>query len=115
MAKQSESGGIVLSALEEDLLTVIRVHEKGIYGLSLLAQLNTANNALKRRLIGIGSLYPALKRMKNQGLVSSEWGDDGESLGARRLYYSITALGASALEATWLYRQHLGAPWSIQQ
>ena len=115
MAKKHDDGGIVLSALEEDLLTAIRGHPEGIYGLDLLSQINTANKKLKRRQIGVGSLYPALKRMEKQGLVKARWGEDDEasevSGGARRRYYSITGLGTSALENTWLYRQQLGAPW----
>lgn len=114
MAKKHEDGGIVLSALEEDLLTVIRRYSEGIYGLDLLGQLNTANKKLKRRQIGVGSLYPALKRMEKQGLLKARWGeDDDESGGARRRYYSITGLGSSALEDTWMYRQQLGAPWGL--
>ncbi|MEM9219420.1 MAG: helix-turn-helix transcriptional regulator [Cyanobacteria bacterium P01_F01_bin.150] len=115
MAKKNDAGGIVLSALEEDLLTVIRKYSEGIYGLDLLGQVNTANKKHKRRQIGVGSLYPALKRMEKQGLVTARWGEDHEeseaSSGARRRYYSITGLGTSALEDTWLYRTQLGAPW----
>ncbi|NEO34541.1 MAG: PadR family transcriptional regulator [Symploca sp. SIO3C6] len=113
MAKKHEDGGIVLSALEEDLLTAIRGHQDGIYGLDLLGQINTANEKLKRRQIGVGSLYPALKRMETQGLVKARWGEDDDSGGARRRYYNITGLGSSALEDTWLYRQQLGAPWNL--
>ena len=114
MAKKNDEGGIVLSALEEDLLTAIRGHQDGIYGLDLLGQINTANKKLKRRQIGVGSLYPALKRMEKQGLVKARWGEDDDgSGGARRRYYSITGLGASALTDTWSYRQQLGAPWSL--
>ena len=114
MAKKHEDGGIVLSALEEDLLTVIQGYSEGIYGVELLNQINNASEKLKRRQIGVGSLYPALKRMEKQGLVKARWGEDGDGTGgARRRYYSITGLGTNALKDTWLYRQQLGAPWGV--
>mgnify|MGYP001492119263 CR=1 FL=1 len=49
-----------------------------------------------------GSLYPALHRMENQGLLSSYWVET-ES-GRRRKYYRITATGKKALaekKAEW--------------
>ncbi len=111
MAKKSESGAIVLSALEEDILTVLFGNAKGVYGLDVLSRMNTANEKNQRRKIGVGSLYPTLKRLEQKGLVEGRWGDDtvaGEgSDGARRRYYTLTADGARALEATWQYREQL--------
>lgn len=115
MAKKAGDDGIVLSALEEDLLTLIQQQVDGIYGLDILDRLNVANEKINRRQIGVGSLYPALKRMEQQGLLKSRWGDDQDnSGGARRRYYTITALGKKALTDTWHYRQQLGAPWSLK-
>ncbi len=108
MAKKTDDGSIVLSALEEDLLTLMQHHADGMYGLIILNTLNKANERAKRRQVGIGSLYPALKRMEKQGLLKSRWGDDdGESGGARRRYYQVTALGRKALSDTVGFRQQL--------
>lgn len=111
MAKKQEGGAIVLSALEEDLLTVLWGHTQGVYGLDILNRINAANEKLGRRKIGVGSLYPALKRMEQQGLIAGRWGDeeipDEESGGARRRYYSISADGETALRTTWQYREQL--------
>lgn len=108
MAKKTGDGGIVLSALEEDLLTLIQRHADGLYGLDILHYLNEANKKINRRLIGVGSLYPALKRMTKQGLLKDWWGNDkSPSGGARRRYYQITGLGKRALESTWRYRSML--------
>lgn len=111
MAKKKDGGAIVLSALEEDLLTVLLGHTQGVYGLDILNRLNVANQKLGRREIGVGSLYPALKRMEQQGLITGRWGDEKfpeeESGGARRRYYSISAEGQEALETTWQYREQL--------
>ena len=50
-----------------------------------------------------GSLYPALRRLEDRGLVRSEWGTSENNRRAR--YYSITAAGRAHLRAeaaTWL-------------
>ena len=46
-----------------------------------------------------GTLYPALKRLEQDGLVQSYWGE-AES-GARRRYYRLTD-GGQAAHADWL-------------
>jgi DNA-binding PadR family transcriptional regulator len=111
MAKKDDSGAIVLSALEEDILTVVLPHAQGVYGLDILNRINAANKKIGRRTIGVGSLYPALKRMEQQGLIAGRWGDeaieDEESGGARRRYYSISAQGKKALQDTRNYREQL--------
>jgi PadR family transcriptional regulator PadR len=114
MAKKAPDGGIVLSALEEDLLTLIRSHGNGIYGLEILEKMNSAGKQVNRRQLRVGSLYPALKRLEQQGLVKGKWGEDSDdSGGARRRYYYISDTGCKALHDTWLYRQALGAAYSL--
>ena len=49
-----------------------------------------------------GSLYPALYRLEEQGLISAEWGISDE--GRRAKFYKLTAAGRKALteeQATW--------------
>jgi PadR family transcriptional regulator PadR len=43
-----------------------------------------------------GSLYPALQRLEQQGLITSDWGVSENNRRAR--YYEITRLGLAALE-----------------
>ena len=42
------------------------------------------------------TLYTAFKRLEQNGLITSYWGEDGP--GARRRYYSITELGKQKWE-----------------
>lgn len=42
------------------------------------------------------TLYSAFRRLEQSSLIVSYWGD--ETTGARRRYYSITALGRAVLE-----------------
>jgi PadR family transcriptional regulator, regulatory protein PadR len=112
MAKNLEDEVVILSATEEDILTVILDHKHGVYGLDILKRINNANKETKRREIGVGSLYPALKRMEKQGLITGRWGEETseeESGGARRRYYAISAPGKKALITTRLYRQQLSS------
>ena len=47
--------------------------------------------------VGQGSVYPALLRLQNQGLVENEWGVSENNRRAR--YYRITSLGRRALRS----------------
>lgn len=49
-----------------------------------------------------GSLYPALHRLDERGLIDAEWGLSGNNRRAK--YYALTAAGRQALKAesaTW--------------
>ncbi len=100
--KDSQDKPVRLSAIDEDILTVLLGRE--LYGLEILDQLN-----LDRPIqLKFGSLYPALNRLEKKGLVSWKWGDEvDESGGARRKYYKMTALGLTALHAVQIYRAAL--------
>jgi len=62
--------------------------------------------------VGQGSLYPALQRLDERGLIEGEW---REPSGARRAkYYQLTSAGERALgEETTSWRQYVGAVESI--
>jgi len=56
-----------------------------------------------RLLTSHGTLYKALERLRKQGLLTSHWEDPTIAADAgrpRRRLYTVTAAGASALEAT---------------
>lgn len=97
-----------LSALEEDLLTVLNFHE--LYGLQIIKAIEEASEG--KRSLGVGSLYPTLHRLEKKGFVTSKWGDDRpeERTGARRKYYEITGLGRQVLHETQQTRANL-ARW----
>jgi PadR family transcriptional regulator, regulatory protein PadR len=91
-----------LSAIDEDVLTVLLGRE--LYGLEILDQLNPDRPSP----MSFGSLYPALNRLEKKGLISWRWGDEQEeSGGARRKYYKVTGLGATALREVQQYRMLL--------
>ena len=108
MPKKNKQGGYMLSALELDLLTVLLGGEK--YGLELLEQINKAreNEKVKMSKLGIGSLYPTLKRMEAAGLIEGEFREPvaGED-SPRRKYYRILGEGEIAITRTQAYRRLL--------
>ncbi|HAJ60673.1 MAG TPA: PadR family transcriptional regulator [Cyanobacteria bacterium UBA8543] len=97
-----------LSALEEDIMTVLNCHE--LYGLQIITAIEEAS--ARKRKLGIGSLYPTLHRLEKKGFVTSKWGDDRPEQrgGARRKYYQITAIGRQVLRETQQTRANL-ATW----
>jgi DNA-binding PadR family transcriptional regulator len=102
MAKEKSPKKVRLSALDEDILTVLLGRE--LYGLEILDHLNP-----HRPLpITFGSLYPALNRLEKKGLLEWRWGEENEeSGGARRKYYKVTGLGANVLTGWQRYRATL--------
>ena len=99
----------LLSTLEEDILTVLL--GRPLYGLLISRAITEASNGVRQ--IGVGSLYPTLRRLERKGFVSSYWeGDEAETRGkkrggARRRYYKITPEGSSVLLENRTVRQNL--------
>jgi len=97
--KDKDAEAIKLSAIDEDILTILLGRE--LYGLELLDQLNPGRPIP----LSFGSLYPALNRLEKKKLISWRWGDESEETGgARRKYYKVTGLGANALSEVQQYR-----------
>jgi PadR family transcriptional regulator, regulatory protein PadR len=104
MPKKQDTGVIVLSALEEDILTLSLGQR--IYGLDILERLNQARQKQGINGLGVGSLYPTLKRMETAGLIKGEWGEE-VAVSTRRRYYRVTAEGEIAISRTQAYRRLL--------
>jgi PadR family transcriptional regulator PadR len=96
-----------LSALEEDILTVLR--SQNMYGLQIIKQLEKAHEG--QRKIKEGSIYPTLHRMEKKEYIDSYWGEDRpeERGGARRKYYKITEAGIQVLNSRFAVRQRLSS------
>jgi PadR family transcriptional regulator, regulatory protein PadR len=99
-----EQDSVRLSAIDEDILTVLLRRE--LYGLEILDELNPDRPIPLR----FSSLYPALNRLEQKGLVDWKWGDEmADSGGARRKYYKVTGLGAKTLRSVQEYRRALAS------
>ena len=109
MAKRPEKKKqIKLSAIDEDILTVLAARE--LYGLEILDNLNLNREDTFGSKLGFGSLYPALNRLEKKGFVKWRWGDESDDTGgARRKYYKMTGMGSDVLTAVRAYRASLAA------
>jgi PadR family transcriptional regulator PadR len=71
-----------------------------LHGYAIATHIQRVSDELLR--VEEGSLYPALHRMEQQGLLRSEWGTTDKNREAR--FYSLTARGRRQLaleEASW--------------
>ena len=78
-----------------DAIILAQLAEGDTYGYAI-------NKAVQQRTGGAlgfkeATLYTAFKRLEQNGLITSYWGEDGP--GARRRYYAITQAGICQLAA----------------
>jgi PadR family transcriptional regulator, regulatory protein PadR len=66
------------------------------YGLQIIERIRQHTEGRIR--LRLGSVYPALRRLREQGLVRS-WGAPNPKRGRRRLYYELTPKGVDAARA----------------
>jgi DNA-binding PadR family transcriptional regulator len=66
------------------------------YGLQIIERVRQHTGGHVR--LRLGSVYPALRRLREQGLVRS-WGAPNPKRGRRRLYYELTPKGVDAARA----------------
>jgi transcriptional regulator len=82
-------------------LLVLKTLARGpLHGYGITLHIQKVSNDILR--VEEGSLYPALHRMEQDGLVRAEWGLTANSRRAR--YYSLTAKGRKQLaeeEKNW--------------
>lgn len=77
-----------------DTIILAQLSESDSYGYQInknISELSEGSLELKE-----ATLYTSFRRLEEQGLISSYWGD--ENSGARRRYYSITETGRKAYE-----------------
>ena len=81
----------------EAALALRSAGEAGFHGFGLAQTLREGSGS--RSLTGHGTLYKALGRLEDRGLLSSRWEDPAGAEGRpRRRLYELTGQGASAAE-----------------
>src|SRR5438132_14360748 len=88
------TGDLLRGHLENLILSALE--QSDAHGLEVLRRLREAGcGALRLRE---GSLYPALYRLENAGLVAAAWEEETKGRrGARRRFYRLTRKGTAAL------------------
>jgi PadR family transcriptional regulator, regulatory protein PadR len=90
---------ILQGTLAMIVLKTLAVHDR-LHGYAITSLIQHASSDLLR--VEEGSLYPALHRMEQEGLVRAEWGVTEKKRQAR--FYRLTASGRRRLaaeEASW--------------
>ena len=91
MSPQAQSDELLRGML--DMLVLKALQLGAMHGWGITERLEQGSrNALR---VGQGSLYPALYRLEEQGLVSSTWGSSDNNRRAR--FYALTAKGRTRL------------------
>jgi DNA-binding PadR family transcriptional regulator len=90
-------------AVDEDLFEKLKVElRRGALGLAVLAALRQERYGYTLRQlldeaglkIDEGALYPLLRRLESQGLLTSEWREEGKR---NKRFYQLSADGAGLL------------------
>jgi DNA-binding PadR family transcriptional regulator len=96
--------------ISPDIIEVLRLElRRGTLILAVLGALRTEKYGYTLRAelaergveIEEGALYPMLRRLETQGLLTSEWREDAKR---QKRFYRLSADGAAALE-------HLASEW----
>jgi transcriptional regulator len=78
-----------------DMLVMRAVADEALHGYALVHRLNLIS--VGRLNVPQGSLYPALHRLENQGMLKAEWRDTASGREAK--FYHLTAKGRRHLDA----------------
>lgn len=78
------------------LLTIMRLGDE-VYGVPLARELS----ALRGREVSAGSVYAALERLENKGLIASSLGESTPERGGRaKRYFRVTQQGLRSVQQT---------------
>ena len=77
-----------------DMLLMRAVTDEALHGYALVHRLNIISGG--RLSVPQGSLYPALHRLENQGILKATWGET--DTGREAKFYRLTPKGRKRLE-----------------
>jgi transcriptional regulator len=78
-----------------DMLLMRAVSDEALHGYALVHRLNIISGG--RLSVPQGSLYPALHRLENQGMLKSTWGET--DTGREAKFYRLTAMVKKRLDS----------------
>ena len=95
-----------LSGLEEIVLLAVMRLGPDSYGVTIGQEIEARTG----RDVSLGSVYPTLDRLEDEGLVRSRRGDPtGERGGRSRRHFQLTPAGLEALRRS---RQEMASTWA---
>lgn len=78
-----------------ELMILSLVDREQLYGYAIVRELKERGGLVA----GEGTVYPVLRRLEADGLVSAAWSDEGPA--GPRKYYRITEAGRAFLKRAW--------------
>lgn len=78
-----------------ELMILSLVRDEALYGYAIVRELKERGGLVA----GEGTVYPVLRRLESDGLVSAAWSDEGPA--GPRKYYRITEAGLAFLDRAW--------------
>lgn len=89
-----------------DLLILRTLHSGALHGWAISRAITQQSRDVLQ--VGQGSLYPALYRLEDRGLIRASWGTSSE--GRKAKFYKLTAAGERALvQQVSAWREYSGA------
>lgn len=79
-----------------ELMILSLVDRQQLYGYAIVRELKEHGGLVA----GEGTVYPVLRRLEADGLVSAAWSDEGPA--GPRKYYAITDAGRAFLDRAWV-------------
>lgn len=79
-----------------ELMILGLVRDEALYGYAIVRELKERGGLVA----GEGTVYPVLRRLESDGLVTAAWSDEGPA--GPRKYYRITDDGREFLERAWI-------------
>lgn len=96
--------GTNLGEFEELILLIIGVLNENAYGAAIMQEIDTQTG----RSPSVGAVHSSLNRLMEKGFINSKYGESTEKRrGRRKVYYSLTSAGESALIKTREMRNSL--------
>lgn len=95
MTEKAQESQLELLQGTLDLLILKAVSLGPLHGYGVLLRIQQISG--KELVIQQGSLYPALYRLEQQGVITSDWGESENNRRAK--YYQLTIAGRRRLEA----------------
>lgn len=87
--------GPALEPRDMGLLLLGLLARREMYGYEIVSELRSRTDAVLD--LPEGTVYPALRRLERQGLITGRWAETSDA--PRRRYYALTRHGQAALAA----------------
>lgn len=95
---------VLLPSTKEGVLAVLASNLSApMSNTEVLNRLQKADEAVGRKKTSLGTFYPTVKRLENEGLIKGSWGEE-VAPGAKQRFLAITGAGLEVFNLSRQYR-----------